>query len=42
MWLYNNVPFTDEMINDYTGFVYIITNLLTGSSVRWSKTILDS
>lgn len=30
MWLYNNVPFTDEMINDYTGFVYIITNLLTG------------
>lgn len=30
MWLYNNDPFTDEMINDYTGFVYIIENLLTG------------
>lgn len=26
-WTYNNLPFTDEMINDYTGFVYLITDL---------------
>ncbi len=30
MWLYNNNEFTEEMINDHSGFVYIITNLLTG------------
>lgn len=27
MWLYNGQEFTDEMINDYHGFVYIITDL---------------
>ena len=26
MWLYNGVEFTSEMIEDYVGFVYIITN----------------
>lgn len=26
-WTYNNLPFTDEMINDNHGFVYIITDL---------------
>lgn len=27
MWLYNNLPFTDDMIESYTGFVYLITDL---------------
>lgn len=27
MWLHNGIEFTDEMIGDYTGFVYIITDL---------------
>lgn len=27
MWLYNGSEFTSEMIGDYTGFVYIITDL---------------
>lgn len=26
-WTYNNIPFTDEMILDNHGFVYIITDL---------------
>lgn len=39
MWLYNNAPFTDEMINDYTGFVYIITNLLTGRQYVGQKNL---
>lgn len=30
MWLLNGVQFTDEMICDYNGFVYLITNLQTG------------
>lgn len=27
MWLHNGIEFTDEMIGDYSGFVYIITDL---------------
>ncbi len=30
MWYYNEQPFTDDMISDAWGFVYIITNLETG------------
>ena len=30
MWLHNSTPFTDDMIEDNTGFVYIITDLQTG------------
>ena len=29
MWLYNSQEFTSEMIEEYVGFVYIITNLET-------------
>ena len=29
MWLYNGEEFTSEMIEEYVGFVYIITNLET-------------
>lgn len=27
MWLHQGIEFTDEMISDYSGFVYIITDL---------------
>lgn len=30
MWYYNEQPFTDDMISDAWGFVYLITNLETG------------
>lgn len=30
MWLYNGKEFTSEMIEDYTGFVYVITNSTNG------------
>lgn len=30
MWLLNGIEFTDEMISDHTGFVYIITDLENG------------
>lgn len=30
MWFHDNSEFTDEMINDYVGFVYIITDLENG------------
>ena len=26
-WQYNNLTFTEDMIGDYYGFVYMITNL---------------
>jgi hypothetical protein len=29
MWLYNGEPFTEDMIGDYYGFVYEITNNIT-------------
>ena len=29
MWSYNGKEFTSEMIEEYVGFVYIITNLET-------------
>jgi hypothetical protein len=29
MWIYNGEPFTSEMIGDYQGFVYEITDLQT-------------
>lgn len=30
MWLYKGKEFTSEMIGDYVGFVYLITNKTTG------------
>ena len=30
MWLYNEKPFTDDMIGSYVGFVYLITDLNNG------------
>lgn len=43
-WTYNNLPFNDEMINDYTGFVYLITDLdnnrqYVGQKLFWTPKI---
>jgi len=37
MWLYNGEEFTSEMIDDYTGFVYIITNNTSGKKYVGKK-----
>lgn len=37
MWLYNGKEFTSEMINDYTGFVYVITNKTDGKKYVGKK-----
>lgn len=39
MWIYNNVEFTDEMIGNYNGFVYVITNLKTGRQYIGQKNL---
>ena len=38
MWYYNNEVFTSEMIGDYVGFVYCITNTLTNKKYIGKKT----
>lgn len=30
MWLYNGIEFTEDMIGNYVGFVYLITNTTNG------------
>lgn len=37
MWLYNGKEFTSEMIDDYTGFVYVITNKTDGKKYVGKK-----
>jgi len=44
-WIYNGEPFTDEMVADNYGFVYIITNVVNGrkyigKKFFWSKRTL--
>lgn len=30
MWLYNNIEFTEDMVGDWFGFVYLIENKING------------
>jgi hypothetical protein len=30
MWLYNNIEFTEDMVGDWFGYIYEITNLIDG------------
>lgn len=39
MWYYNEKEFTSEMINDYIGFVYVITDLSNNKKYVGKKTL---
>ena len=41
-WVYNNETFTEEMIGDNYGFVYLITNKLTGRKYIGKKFFYSS
>lgn len=41
MWLYNGEEFTSEMIGDYVGFVYIITDLTNNKKYIGKKTLVS-
>jgi hypothetical protein len=42
MWIYNEVEFTEDMIGDNVGFVYIITNTTNGKSYIGKKLFTKS
>lgn len=41
MWLYNGEEFTSEMIGDYVGFVYVITDLSNNKKYVGKKTLIS-
>lgn len=41
MWYYNGEEFTSEMIGDYIGFVYIITDLSNNKKYVGKKTLMS-
>jgi hypothetical protein len=41
MWLYNGEEFTSEMIKDYVGFVYIITDKSNNKKYVGKKTLVS-
>lgn len=42
MWLYNKSEFTEDMIHDYVGFVYMIRNTTNGKSYIGKKLFTKS
>lgn len=42
MWLYNGIEFTEEMIGDNVGFVYIISNLTNNKQYIGKKLFTKS
>jgi hypothetical protein len=42
MWIYDNKEFTEEMISEYVGFVYEITNLNNGRKYVGKKSFTKS
>tara|TARA_R110000822_G_scaffold104249_1_gene231021 strand:+ start:517 stop:933 length:417 start_codon:yes stop_codon:yes gene_type:complete len=42
MWTYNGEEFTSDMIEDYVGFVYIITNLETNMKYVGKKLFMST
>jgi hypothetical protein len=42
MWLYNDQEFTEDMIGDNVGFVYVITNHTSGKSYVGKKLFTKS
>lgn len=42
MWFYNNQEFTEEMIGDAVGFVYLITNLSNNKKYLGKKSFTKS
>lgn len=41
MWTYNGEEFTSEMIGDYVGFVYVITDLTNNKKYVGKKTLIS-
>lgn len=41
MWYYNGEEFTSEMIGDYVGFVYLITDLSNNKKYVGKKTLMS-
>lgn len=41
MWYYNGEEFTSEMIGDYVGFVYLITDLSNSKKYVGKKTLMS-
>lgn len=42
MWLYNGIEFTEDMIGDNVGFVYLITNTTNGKQYVGKKLFTKS
>ena len=42
MWLYNRIEFTENMIGDNVGFVYLITNTTNGKQYIGKKLFTKS
>lgn len=41
-WMWQGAPFTSDMVEDYQGFVYLITNKLTGQKYIGKKFFIST